>query len=417
MTKEIALTTKVQQGTPYQLDPNQTLKAAQALVSHIQKEQKRLESASEKKDLLATGDGEDEAHEKVPVWLILGTKKFIQDQKRLKPSKIALPHPFGSPDARVCLITVDPQRAFKNLIAEPTFPASVSSRISRVIGISKLKAKYKSYESRRQLFAEYDVFLADERIVTFLVATLGKIFYGTTAKKPLPVNLTAGVKTQKDENGKKSKVGVKKGETVVGTPEAVGKEIGAALNAALVHISPSVSTAIRVATADMAPKDIAENVEAVVEGLTAKFVSKGWRNVRSVHIKGPNTMALPVWLAEELWVEDADVLEEKWKPKEFVREEGLSKKKRKWEEWEDEMLDDDEKVLIRERKPKKSKKVKKPEADKAVVDDLAKETASRKQKLKEQKTEALKAIEAPPIKAPEVIEKKKKSKKRQAVAA
>ncbi|KAF2488947.1 ribosomal protein L1 [Lophium mytilinum] len=329
MAKEIALTTKVQQGTPYQLDPNQTLKAAQALVSHIQKEQKRLETASEKKDLLATGDSDDETQEKVPVWLILGTKKFIQDQKRLKPSKIALPHPFGSPDARVCLITADPQRAFKDLIAEPTFPASISSRISRVIGITKLKAKYKSYESRRQLFAEYDVFLADERIVTFLASTLGKVFYGTPAKRPVPVTLTAGLKTQKGEDGKKVKTGVKKGDTAVGTPQAVAKEIETALNAALVHISPSVTTAIRVATADMAPKDISENIEAVVEGLTAKFVSKGWRNVRSLHIKGPNTMALPIWLAEELWVEDEDVLEEKWKPKAFVREEGPSKKKRK----------------------------------------------------------------------------------------
>jgi ribosome biogenesis protein UTP30 len=41
-----------------------------------------------------------------------------------------------------------------------------------------------------------------------------------------------------------------------------------------------------------------------------KFVTKGWRNVRSVHIKGPNTLALPIWLARELWVEEADVLEE-----------------------------------------------------------------------------------------------------------
>jgi len=187
------------------------------------------------------------------------------------------------------------------------------------------------------------------------------------------------------------------------------------LNAALIHISPSVTTAVRVATADMAAKDIAENVEAVVEGLTAKFVSKGWRNVRSLHIKGPNTMALPIWLAEELWVADEDVLEEKWKPKEFTKEEGPSKKKRKWEEWEEEMLDDDEKSLLPERKSKKSK-TKKPESDKATSDDLAKETTLRKQKLKKQKEEAMKAIEAPPIKIPEVIEKKK-SKKRQAVAA
>jgi ribosome biogenesis protein UTP30 len=249
-----------------------------------------------------------------------------------------------------------------------------------------------------------------------LASTLGKTFYASTAKRPLPVDLTAGLKIQKDAAGKKSKTGVEKGEKAVGTPQAVAKEIETTLNAALVHLSPSVSTAVRVATADMAPKDIAENVEAVVDGLTAKLVTKGWRNVRSLHIKGPNTMALPIWLAHELWVGDGDVLEEKWQPKVFNKDEGDTQKKRKWELWEDELLDDDEKAALPVRKPKKAKKANKLEADKPVADDLVKETALRKQKLKKQKEEAIKAIEAPPIKVPEVIEKKK-SKKRQAVVA
>jgi ribosome biogenesis protein UTP30 len=52
------------------------------------------------------------------------------------------------------------------------------------------------------------------------------------------------------------------------------------------------------------------NVEAVVNGLIEKFVPQQWRNVRAVHIKGPNTAALPIWLTEELWAEETQVLEQ-----------------------------------------------------------------------------------------------------------
>ena len=51
-------------------------------------------------------------------------------------------------------------------------------------------------------------------------------------------------------------------------------------------------------------------MEAVAEGLVNRFIPKGWRNVKSMHMKGPNTAALPIWLAEELWAEEDDVLDE-----------------------------------------------------------------------------------------------------------
>jgi ribosome biogenesis protein UTP30 len=52
------------------------------------------------------------------------------------------------------------------------------------------------------------------------------------------------------------------------------------------------------------------NVEAIVNGMVEKFVPQKWRNVRAVHIKGPNTAALPIWLTEELWAEETQVLEQ-----------------------------------------------------------------------------------------------------------
>ena len=76
----------------------------------------------------------------------------------------------------VCLITKDPQREYKDLLEE-----AVVRFINRVVGIEKLKGKFKSFEARRALLRENALFLADERVIPLLPRLLGKIFF--TAKK------------------------------------------------------------------------------------------------------------------------------------------------------------------------------------------------------------------------------------------
>lgn len=48
------------------------------------------------------------------------------------------------------------------------------SRVAKVVGLSKLKTKYESHESKRQLCAAYDLFVADERIIPSLPKLLGE---------------------------------------------------------------------------------------------------------------------------------------------------------------------------------------------------------------------------------------------------
>ncbi|KAF2837208.1 ribosomal protein L1 [Patellaria atrata CBS 101060] len=311
-----ALTTRPESGTPYQLDSKQVSRAVTALTKHISSELQTKQSQAEKKNLLAEEGSEDEVQvSETPVWLIVSTKQHIVDDAKLKPGKIALPHALNqSPDTKICLITVAPQRAYKDLIAHPTFSAELSSKIARVIDIKKLSKKYKSYEARRQLIGEYDMFLADDRIVTMLPKTLGKAFYRGGAKRPVPVSLIGKQKFAKDENKQRIKeVGIPQ-EKLIGEPALVAKEISRAISSALVHLSASTTTAVKVAYASWAPEKIVQNINAVVAGLVRKFISKGWRNLRSLHIKGPDTMALPVWLAEELWVEEDQVLDQPFQP-------------------------------------------------------------------------------------------------------
>jgi len=184
--------------------------------------------------------------------------------------------------------------------------------VKRVLGLEKLKAKYKSYESRRQLRSEYDVFLADDRIVTYLPQVLGKVFYQISRTRPIPVSLEGKREDAVDEHGNKRRKLSEGGTKVVrAEPQvvAIEREIERALQCALVHLAPSTTTAVRVGTSGMKSEHVCANVEAVVEGLVGRYVPGGWRGVRSLHVKGPETVALPLWVAEELWEGEEEVLE------------------------------------------------------------------------------------------------------------
>lgn len=317
--------------TPYQLDPEQTLKASRALLDHLRKETNRLQSTSSKKDLLKAedGDSEDEVEtgDDTPVWLILTTKQHIVDKGRLLPSKIPVPHSLNaSPDLSICIISADPQRALKSAVADDEFPKDLSTRITKIIGLTKLKARYKSFEQRRALRDEYDIFLADDRIANRLPEALGKVFYKGTSKRPIPVDLAS----HKREDGKRQnqEKGKKKSDdraAAVAPPKIVAKEIVRGINTVPVNLKPGTSVAVRVGLGSFSAEQLAENTEAVVNNIIEKHVVKGWRNVKSVHVKSPTSAALPIWLADELWAEEETVQEAQG---EETTEDGSLKRKR-----------------------------------------------------------------------------------------
>ncbi|ERF69827.1 hypothetical protein EPUS_08028 [Endocarpon pusillum Z07020] len=302
--------------SPYQIDVDQTLKASTALLQHVQQEAKRLKDLSAKKSLLDNDDGDSDSEEQLaedpPIWLTLTTKKHIVDKNRLKPGKIPVPHSINnSPSLSICLITADPQRAVKDVVADPTFPASLSARIGKVIGYSKLKAKYHSFESRRQLLAEHDVFLADDRIITRLVDTLGKIFYKDSAKRPIPIRI-AQLEKIDGKRVKPANKNLRAGDqsATVASPPIVAKEIQSALNAVPVSLRPGTNAAVRVGRASFTPTQLSENITTVASAMIDRYVARGWRNVKGIHIKSPNSAALPIWLADDLWVADDDVVKD-----------------------------------------------------------------------------------------------------------
>lgn len=384
----------------------QVLKASSALLKHIK-------STVPPTDNTLISD--ETPLDTQPIWLQLTTKTHITPQKSLKPIKIALPHALNtSPTTTICLITADPQRLYKDLIIHPAFPTALSARITRVVGVKKLKAKWGQYEQQRKLFASHDIFLADDRIITSLPGILGKTFYKSTAKRPVPVSIQEPAPKTDGKRIKKAKGEASRG---AGAPKVVAAELEKAVGAATVWLSASTNTAVRVGYASWTPEQIAENVEAVVQKLVeGGTVSKKWQGVKSVHLKGSETVSLPVWLAEELWVDEKDVLDA-----EAVKtiKEAQVDKKRKSRALEGGEVEGEGKVV------KKSKKAK------VVVESndnkLDQDIAARKEKLKKQKADASAAVgddELPKAakkskkeksvvveEAPKAVEKKVKKKK------
>lgn len=355
----------------------QVTRASSALLRHIKSKQEEEEKTATKKTLIGDNDEDDDqdaALHNEAVWLVLTTKKHVVDKNRLKPGKISIPHTLN-PSPSICLITADPQRAVKNIVTDPSFPQDLTSRIDRVIGFSKLKARYQSFESRRQLLSEHDVFLADDRIIMRLVKTLGKIFY-KSSKRPIPVRIAEIEKVdgKKVKNDPKTRVTEDK-NSAFAAPLIVAKEIERTLNCAPVQLAPATTAAIRVGSSKFTSEQLAENVEAVVKGLTEKFITKGWRNIKALHVKGASTMAMPIWLASELWVDEGDVVEGTGEDEAKTIEGAQGGKKRK-------STGDGEKLL------EGSKKTKKPKASEEEEDEAA-SLAARKEKLQQQKEKAL----------------------------
>ncbi len=105
------------------LDVTQVAKSVRALLTHVERQ-----GASS--GLLDDG---------APVHVLLATKhmpKPIGKASACKPVALALPHPYQTLEtAEICLITKDPQREYKDKLA------AQGLRISKVIGVSKLKKK------------------------------------------------------------------------------------------------------------------------------------------------------------------------------------------------------------------------------------------------------------------------------------
>ncbi|KAK5634774.1 hypothetical protein RRF57_010487 [Xylaria bambusicola] len=258
------------------------------------------------------------------------------------------------------------------------FPDDLRKNVSRVIDFGKLKKKFAASfaytgladENQRALYAEHDIFL------------LGKTFYKSQKKRPIPIEIQARIPKSAGKRVKPAK-----GEVNSCTSVQLAGEINRAVAAALVNLSPSTNHSVKIGYASWKAEELAANAEKVVNVVVNKLVPGGKKNVRSIYLKGPTTVALPIYLTDELWFDkETDVVgddSEQAKALLAAEKPNIGKKRKSLE------------GAVEEAEPvsKKSKKTKPAKLPESNDDKLDKEIADRKAALKKQKKAAKKALD------------------------
>ncbi|KAF8743752.1 hypothetical protein AX14_000720 [Amanita brunnescens Koide BX004] len=224
-------------------------KAIKALHSHQTKKQAELQE----NELLP---GKEEH-----IWLNV-TVKRVSPTLKIKPVRIPIVHPIVDPrTTQVCLIVKDPQREYKDLLETHKIKF-----ISRVVGLAKLKGKFKPFDARRALLKEYGLFLADDRVIPTLPKLLGSKWF-EAKKQPIPVSLT-----KKD----------------------LKKELERAISSTYMNQNRGTCTSIRIGTLSQKPSQILENLKTALP-VIVQHIKDGWENVQSLFIKTSSSVSLPIW--------------------------------------------------------------------------------------------------------------------------
>jgi len=235
------------------MDPSQVTKAVEALLDYKDKKAAQQSKAA----LIDNAD---------PISVQFAFKT-IPERANKKAILLELPHPlYSGEDAKVCLICKDPQRKVKDMLdGQPA-----DKNVDKVLGLSKLRKRYKQYDDKKQLCAAYDVFLADEAVAPMLPPLTGKVFY---ASKRMPIPIDMRTKTK------------------------LLSAITKARNSTPFYAGAGACSAVKVATTEFEQEEIVANILSVVESVAAETPRK-WKNIRSIHIKTHDSIALPVFDSE-----------------------------------------------------------------------------------------------------------------------
>lgn len=248
------------------MDQKKCQRALKALKKHLEK------PAQEEKPLFEPTAGDAE-----PIYLVVQSKRYFAEKRASKPKVISLPHSvWADHKPSICIFTRDPQRKYKD---------ALEGVVDRVIGVSKLKGKFKPYEARRLLRSSYELFICEDDVYPMLPKLLGKIFYKSPSGVPVPIRM-------KD----------KEAPTEVSRDRA-GKSIDRLLNSTVAILPASTLMHIRIGSTALSPKELAENAKAVEAWLVDTLKED---TLRSLSVRSSQTPALPIWYTESLYSE-ADV--------------------------------------------------------------------------------------------------------------
>lgn len=238
-------------------------RAIEALIHHVKEHRK----ANEDTTATLPGVGKDECS----VFLQIGIRSIPEASlKTFKGRPVPLPHSFRPERVadNVCLLVKDKAEARKLLGDD----YSGKYGIKKIIDLSQLRSEYKTFQAKRQLSVEYDLFLADDRIVCMLPKTLGKGFYMGANKRPLPIRFA-----------------------VAETHKTLKQKVDKALQCTYLYLS-GASTVLKIGDVDMDEKLLRENALACIVGAVEHIPLK-WKGVQALFIKSEKSASLPIYQA------------------------------------------------------------------------------------------------------------------------
>ncbi|KAK2963856.1 putative ribosomal protein L1 [Blattamonas nauphoetae] len=148
------------------------------------------------------------------------------------PRLITLPNNPYKPNLKVFLIVKD---GVKEAVQQMELPL-----ISQIMTLTETKNNYKAYKDRRLLCSQYDMFLADDRVIPTLPRVLGSVFVKRN-KVPIPVKI-------------KSK-------------EATTRSVHTVLNSAHVRTPGGAVGSIQVGTTQLSQDELTDNLWAAYQYL------------------------------------------------------------------------------------------------------------------------------------------------------
>ncbi|EOR04792.1 Ribosomal L1 domain-containing protein 1 [Wallemia ichthyophaga EXF-994] len=160
----------------------------------------------------------------------------------------------------ICLLVKDPKQD-----SISTLEKSNINFISEIVSCQELKGKYKSFESQRSLFSQFDLFLADESILHLLPRFIGK--HAFSSNKPIGVNLKS--------NDLKNHI-----QSVINST----------------HYTPSkgVCQSIKFSSTNHTIDQQIANLETVLDHFTTKLTNLN--EIKSINIKLSSSDALPIYI-------------------------------------------------------------------------------------------------------------------------
>lgn len=202
------------------------------------------------------------------LYVQIALKTSHPSHRKDKPICIPLPNPFHArEDVDICMFVKDDKSGAGHKAAKKKLEKFANKAgVAKVIGTSKLRTKYESYEAKRNLCREYDLFLADDRILPSLPKLIGKSFF-KLKKQPIPVDLTVN-------------------DWVA--------QVDKAKSCTTMLLSAGSCMSIKVARSSQSIEEVLANIDAVLRAV-AETIPKKWSNVQAVYLKSSDSVALPVY--------------------------------------------------------------------------------------------------------------------------